>query len=230
MLKLMRLELMKTKMGWYTKGILIANLCIISLIVMIFKVEKMEGNSVVSGFDELFIVQGSMVRATFVVFAAVLISKLIIDEYKNKTIFVMFMYPINRKKIIASKLMLIAGMTFVSMLLSNIFVAAVFLVINHYVQFIAGDPSVDQYVQQLISILAFSIAAAGTSLIPLYFGMRKYSVPATITSSFLIVAVISSHNPIFSLASIIYIPIVLACFGIVLAWWSIRNIEKVDVA
>ncbi len=43
--------------------------------------------------------KGTMVRITFTIFTSVLIVKLIIDKYKNKSIAVMFTYPINRKKI-----------------------------------------------------------------------------------------------------------------------------------
>ena len=64
----------------------------------------------------------SIVRATFIIFGAVLIAKLIIDEYKNKTILLMFSYPINRKKIMISKLAITAILTFITVILSNIFV------------------------------------------------------------------------------------------------------------
>lgn len=40
---------------------------------------------------------GTFVRSVFIVFAGVLIAKLIIGEYKNRTITVMFTYPVSRK-------------------------------------------------------------------------------------------------------------------------------------
>lgn len=40
---------------------------------------------------------GLFVRSVYIVFAAVLIAKLVIGEYRNKTITVMFTYPISRK-------------------------------------------------------------------------------------------------------------------------------------
>ena len=40
----------------------------------------------------------------YVIFFAVLVSALIISEYNNKTILLMFTYPIDRKKLIISKL------------------------------------------------------------------------------------------------------------------------------
>ncbi|MOA38307.1 hypothetical protein D3C78_1599780 [compost metagenome] len=85
------------------------------------------------------------------------------------------------------------------------------------------------YSAELVRIITFAIAAAGTGLIPLYFGLRKHSVSATIVWSLIIVALTSSHNPVISLASIIYIPLGLAVIGLAIAWWSIRNIETTDI-
>ena len=74
-----------------------------------------------------------------------------------------------------------------------------------------------------------AIAASGMALIPLYFGMRKYSISTTIISSILIVLLVSSDNGGFSLNDIIVIPISLAFIGISVAYFAIRNIEKVDL-
>ena len=74
-----------------------------------------------------------------------------------------------------------------------------------------------------------AIAASGIALIPLYFGMRKYSIPTTIISSIIIVSVTSSNSGNFTLNDIIIIPITLAIVGLGIAYLAIRNIERVDV-
>lgn len=229
MMKLMKLEAAKMRLGWYTKAAAIASLLIVFFMFMVCYVEKMEGRSAIADMDEAIIVLGSFVRAVFIVMAAILIGKLIIDEYKNKTISVMFMYPVSRKKLLASKLTLIAVITFISIIISNMITLSLFVGINHYAKVIPEAETAMNYASQLASIVAFAFAAAGASLIPLYFGMRKHSVPATIISSLLIVALTSSHNPVISLASIIYIPLGLAIIGIAISWWSIRGIERTDV-
>ncbi|MCE5168864.1 ABC transporter permease [Paenibacillus profundus] len=230
MLKLVKLELKKSKLGWYVNGAIIANVIMAALLCLIGYVESNEGHAAFNGFPEAFVVIGAIVRATFIVFAAVLIAKLVIEEYKNKTITIMFSYPISRKKIIASKLWIVGGLTFITIVISNVFVAIVFFSVNAYLQFIPGSLTLEMVVQQVVSMFAFAFAAAGTSLIPLYFGMRKLSVPETILSSILITATVSAHNPVFSLASIIYIPLSLAVVGLVLAAVTIRRVEQVDVS
>ncbi|QKG84279.1 ABC transporter permease subunit [Kroppenstedtia pulmonis] len=229
MLRLIRLEAKKNKFGWYWKATLLANPLIACLIFLIGYIEKVEGNIPFQDTQEAFIIIGAIVRATFTVFAAVLIAKLVVEEYKNKTIFVMFTYPVNRKKLIAAKLLIISGLTFIMTIVSNIFVTSVVFSVNSYLDFIPLSTTNHTFFQQFLNMLAFALATAGTSIIPLYFGMRKHSVPATILSSILIIALTSAHNPLFSLASIIYIPVSLAVIGVIIAFWSIRNIEKADV-
>lgn len=111
------------KLGWYVRGAAFANFIILGFLWM---VTFTEGKDTFQTIDETFLVIGTFVRAVFIIFGAVLISKLIISEFKNKTILVMFTYPINRKKLLAAKLLIAAGLTFITILISNACVAAAF--------------------------------------------------------------------------------------------------------
>ncbi|MFD3260594.1 ABC transporter permease [Paenibacillus lentus] len=228
MMKLLRLELRKFSLRWYFSSAIIATLSIIAMVALITYVES-PSEVPLRNLEEAFIVIGAFVRATFVILAGVLTAKLIIEEYKNKTIFVLFTCPISRKRLIGVKLLLIAILTGVTVFVSNLFSALVVMLLNSYFHFFPGTPEEGFLLKQVLSMLTFSVATAGTSLIPLYFGLRKQSVPATILSSILIVALISSHNPAFSIASIVYVPLALAVVGVLIAGWTIRNVEKADV-
>lgn len=84
MIKLMKLEIAKMGLGWYVKAAIIANVAIVTLMFMIGYFEGVEVKNEIANIGELYIIAGAMVRSTFIVMAAVLISKLIIDEYKKK--------------------------------------------------------------------------------------------------------------------------------------------------
>ncbi len=88
---------------------------------MIYFIEISDGNTPFENFDMVASMIGVMVRTTFTVFASVLIVKLIIDEYKNKSIEVLFTYPIKRKKIMSAKLTIVFAFTFVNVLFSTLF-------------------------------------------------------------------------------------------------------------
>ncbi|MCY8486210.1 ABC transporter permease [Bacillus atrophaeus] len=229
MWNLMRIELKKMKLGWYARGAIIANLILLGFLWMVSYVEKIEGEETMQTIDESFLIIGTLVRGIFIIFGAVLIARLVISEFKNKTILVLFTYPVNRKKLLASKLMIAFGLTFITILISNVFVAFAFFFLNSIYHMIPGEVTSDIVSQQAVKMAVFAFGAAGTSLVPIYFGMRKYSVPATIISAVIIVMAMSSTTSEFSLSSIVYIPLSLAAAGLVFAYLAVRKVDKTDV-
>ncbi|PRR95224.1 hypothetical protein C6W24_17540 [Bacillus atrophaeus] len=229
MWNLMRIELKKMKLGWYARGAIIANLILLGFLWMVCYVEKMEGEETMQTIDESFLIIGTLVRGVFIIFGAVLIARLVISEFKNKTILVLFTYPVNRKKLLAAKLMIAFGLTFITILISNAFVAFAFFYLNSIYHVIPGEVTSDMVSQQAVKMAVFAFGAAGTSLVPIFFGMRKYSVPATIISSVIIVMAMSSTTSEFSLSSIVYIPLSLAAVGLVFSYLAVRKVDKTDV-
>ena len=230
MLKLIKLELKKNKFNGSWLGILIANLCIMGLVaLMYFDPETLENELVFIDFADAFSAIDTFVRATFIIYASVLIAKFVIEEYKNKTMSLMFSYPISRKKLIAAKLTIIFTWTFLTITLSNVVISGVLVLVNNYFGYIPGTLEMDTVINYVLKMLLNTVSAAGLSLIPLFFGMWKKSVPGTIVSAVLIVSIFSSSSGGFSLYSIIAVPIILAAIGILVAYLSIRNVDKVDL-
>lgn len=229
MLKLIKLEMKKVKMKGYLRGAAIANLVIMGITAILIFASIDEGEAEMLNCNFMFSVTDTLVKATFIVFASVLISKLIIEEYKNNTISLLFMYPINRKKLISAKLIITAVFTFCAIVLSNLFITSVLYISNSYFGFLQDNLPASILVKNIGTILINGLSSACIGLIPLFFGMIKKSVPATIVSSILIVSVVFSNNNGHSLNSIIAVPLTLALVGITVAYISIRNIEHVDV-
>ncbi|WP_055666640.1 ABC transporter permease [Desnuesiella massiliensis] len=229
MLKLIKLEMKKIKMRGYIKGAFFSAIGILTMLFVFMFIDKIEGLKVLTDYKEAFLVIDVMVRVTFVIFASVLISRLIINEYKDNTISILFTYPINRKKLIMSKLLIVLVFTFLAIIISNIFIGSILVIIDSVYNIIPGNLTMDIINKNLLRIITNALSSSGMSLIPLYFGMRKKSASATIVSSILIATVINSNNIGFSLSSIIAIPISLAILGVLVAYLSIRNIEKVDI-
>ncbi|GAB6450365.1 ABC transporter permease [Bacillus paranthracis] len=228
MLRLMKLELKKIKLGWYVKRAVIANLAILALLIFVSIVSQIEGDPEIRDPQAILLMASTIVRATFIIFGSVLIARLIIGEYKNKTILLMFSYPINRKKMMASKLAITAIVTFITVIVSNILVVGIFFGIDSYFSILPHSFTVDQLMQEGIKLVPLAIATAGMSLIPLYFGMRKRSVPTTIVSSLIVVAIAMNSNPEFSTATFLPLQLALAAIGVVIAYYGIKNIERED--
>ncbi|GAB6428747.1 MULTISPECIES: ABC transporter permease [Bacillus] len=229
MLHLMKLELKKFKLGWYVKRAIIANIVILALMIFVSIIAQVEGDAEIRNPETILLMASTIVRATFIVFGSVLIARLIIGEYKNKTILLMFSYPINRKKMMASKLAITATVTFITVIVSNILVVGIFFGIDSYFSILPNSFTVDQLMQEGIKLVPLAIATAGMSLIPLYFGMRKRSVPTTIVSSLIVVTIAMNSNPAYSTATFLPLQLALAAIGVVIAYYGIKNIEKEDI-
>ncbi|MDA2380420.1 ABC transporter permease [Bacillus cereus] len=229
MLRLMKLELKKFKFGWYVRGAVIANIIILALLIFVSFIAQIEGDPEIRDPQMILLMASTLVRATFIVFGSVLIARLIIGEYKNKTILLMFSYPINRRKMMISKLVITATLTFITVIVSNILIVGVFFGIDSYFSILPNPFTVDQLVQEGINLVPLAIATAGISLIPLYFGMRKRSVSTTIVSSIIVVSIAINNTPMFSTATFLPLQLALAALGVAIAYYGIKNIEKEDI-
>lgn len=230
MLKLIKLEFKKNKFNGSWLSLLIVNVAILGMMLLLyFDIESLEGELMFANYQELFSIIDTFVRAAFIIYASALIAKFVIEEYRNKTMSLMFTYPINRKKLIAAKLVIVFIWTFLAIILSNFVITTILVLINNYFGYINDILTTDILINNVSQILLNAIAAAGLSLIPLFFGMWKKSIVGTIVSSVLIVSIINSSNGGFSLYSIIAIPLGLAVIGILIAYISISKIDKIDL-
>ncbi len=229
MLKLMKLEIKKFKFGGTIKGVIIANLIILGFLFIFIYASQTDKEMTLNTYNNIFLFTGIFVRATFSIFAAVLISKLIIGEYKSKTINILFTYPISRKKIMVAKLAIVLIFAFAAMIISNIFLNSSLFILNIFAPFIKDSLTVDILVENSINILVYSTAFSFVSLIPVYVGMKRKSGSATLVTSIIIVSLLNSGFKGNSLSSIIIIPVILAIIGAITAYLSIKDVEKVDV-
>lgn len=230
MLKLMRLEIRKNKLGSSLKAVIIANLGIIGFLTLIYFAERSEGAAAFATYESAFTIIDVFVRATFMIFASVWIAKLIIDEYKNRTISLMFMYPINRKKILGSKLAVVFLYTFLSVLLSNVFIIIVLYVLDQVFDIVPEPLMLSAAIRNMGEVFISALSTAGMGLIPLFFGMWKKSVPATIVSAILLNTIVTSNwGEGTSLYNLVAIPIGLAVIGVLIAYLTIRNVHVKDL-
>lgn len=229
MFKLIHLEIKKFKLFDYWLGILMANIGFIAFLSMIFVLEKNHGNIPFENFDMVMSISNAAVRATFIIFSSVILVKIIIDEYKTNSIDIMFTYPISRKKIMWTKLIIVACFTFITIMISTLFVGGVVYLLDTMFDIIPGDIRKEEIVENLLTAFLGALASAGLSLIPLFFGMRNKSASATFVSSIILVALTNSTSNNFTVFSFIVIPISLGLIGILIGYLTVRNIEHVDI-
>ncbi|MEK5147340.1 ABC transporter permease [Psychrobacillus sp. FSL K6-4615] len=229
MIKLINLEIKKFKLIKYWKGVLGANLGFIIFIGMVYFLNKVEEEIPFDNFEMASTIISAVVSATFIIFASVILAKLVIDEYKNKSIDLMFTYPISRKKIMSAKLIIVMVFTFMTVLFSTLFLNGLVYIMDVTFDILPGDISIQELINSVWKSFFIAFAAAGLSLIPLLIGMLRKSSSATIVSSIFLVTLTSSVSNNFTFSSVMTVSISLALLGIIIGWLSIRNVEKTDL-
>lgn len=230
MLKLMELEMKKYKIGGSIKAALRADIITIGIIFLAIAVDLKTGDGpTFSSLSDAFYMTGLIVKGIFTIFASVLISRYIIDEYSNKTINLMFMYPINRKKIMLSKLLVIVLFTFSVMVISNIFINSAVYIFNMFVKSIKDNLTLNMVINNLIHIVINSAYYSFLSLTVLYVGMKKKTSASVIVTAIILTSILSSGSKTLRLDSISIIPCILGIIGMIISYISIKDVENDDV-
>ncbi|PGW43530.1 ABC transporter permease [Bacillus thuringiensis] len=236
MFKLMKLEWKKHKLSSYFKSLAICIIAIFAAVSLMALGMKAEEDMLFSDFTQNMALVNIFIRITFIIFSSVILSRLVIDEYKNKTIQLSFMYPLQRKMLMSAKLTIVFCFCFC--FVSTIIATFIISLLVYFVSPMMGLIETPATIGEIIAIVPGTIISAfmisGISLIPLFFGMRKKSTPTTITSAVIIGMLISGNfgpgNGQVSMFDFIAIPIVLCLLGIFISYLSFRKIDKIDVA
>ena len=229
MIKLIKIELEKFNFKKYIKSAIVANIIILGILTFITYSIKTLRIDVISDYPTVFTIIDSLVRATFMIFSSVLISNIIIKELKNKEISRLFPCPIDRRKTITVKIIIVIMFTFLTIMLSNIFLEISFYFLDKVFNIIPTKLNINIITINTLTIFIYAITSSLMNLISMYLGILKKSTFITILSSIVLVFIVCSDNNGFSLNSIIAIPLSLAALGILFAYLSIKYMENLDV-
>ncbi|QWH08398.1 ABC transporter permease [Bacillus mycoides] len=234
MFKLMKLEWKKHQLSSYFKSVAICIIAIFTVVNLMALGAKDEVDGLFSDFTQQMVLINTVIRITFIIFSSVILSRLIIDEYKNKTIQLLFMYPLQRKMLMRAKLTIVFCFCFVSTIIATFSISLLVYFVSPMMGLIETPATIGEIIAIVPATFINAFMISGISLIPLFFGMRKKSTPTTITSAVIIGMLISSNfgseNGQVSMFNFIAIPIVLCLLGIFISYLSYRKINKIDVA
>lgn len=234
MLKLIKLEWRKHQMSRYFISFLFCVLSIYGFVVLISLDSKNDVDAAMGSFQEFMSLITILSNITFIILGSVILSRLIISEFRTKTMQVLFTYPIKRKKLLFAKLTLAYFFTAGSLFASVWLMQMITYFLQPSLGLFEGTVSMQDLVATFPKTLTNALMMGAIALIPLFFGMRKKSTAATITSAviigFLINATVSDGGAAFSLADVVLIPLLLGLLGIGIAYLSFRNIDGKDVA
>ena len=181
------------------------------------------GTDVISAPIELF------TSMAFLIYTSVMLASFIVSAYKNKTMNLMFSYPIKRQKIIASQMIAVWTFNFAALILTKlaiymcVFFGAKFMQSSFVVDFSIG--SLSFYIQLILK----SVVIVSMSFIALFVGMAFKSSKATIVTSFLLIFLTQANIGDFTMAGNAVFPIILTAISLLFAALSIVNVESKDL-
>lgn len=149
-------------------------------------------------FESTFLLTGLLVSFVFLIYSSILTSALVINEYSQRTITILFSYPLNKRLLIAIKMMLIMAFTAVSILFGYVCCCGYIVGMDHAFDMLEGSFQT-AYLSQWVSMAVTSAIVCGIlSWWPFVIGMIRKSVPATIVTSLIVLLarqLIITKNP-----------------------------------
>lgn len=123
----------------------------------------------------------------FLVYSSVLTARLVIGEYSQRTITIMFSYPLNRMKLIASKLIIIMVYTAISMAIGYICCSGYIVLVDRFFDMLEGTFQISMLQTWIPMAITTVVVCTVLSLWPFIIGMIRKSVPATIVTSLVVI-------------------------------------------
>lgn len=166
-------------------------------------------------------------KAAFLIFEAYLLTTIFIDEFKQRTIFQLFSYPISKIKLLWGKVISVIVISFIAHFTAH-------LVIQLLIKLVAvlTESNYIPVVNQLINLIGITFGIVLIGILPFVIGMIKYSTPITMLSG-LVLAGLLSNATLGSLTNNFVnnsLFLIFASFiSIIIASVSIYNISRKDI-
>ncbi|NBK92745.1 ABC transporter permease [bacterium 1XD21-13] len=234
MLKLIKLEWKKNRIGKYMRN---AVLLALFLCVFVFALAFLGiANDPESGVPDAALETGMLFSSiemltsiSFLVFTGVMLSSFIVGAYQNKTMNLMFSYPMKRQKILISQMLAVWIFNFGALVVTKLMIYGCVLVGSCFMT--AAFPidfdmvSVEFYVQVLVK----SGMVVTMEFIALFVGLKMKSSKAVIVFSFLLIVLTQANVGDFTLRDQVVFPVVLMGVSLVFAFLSVMGVEKRDL-
>lgn len=234
MIKLIKLEWKKNNIGKYIRNaaILAAFLCLFTFALAYLGIandpdtglpDAAPQNSTISSPIELF------TSMSFLVFTGVMLSSFIVSAYKNKTMDLMFSYPIKRQKILISQMLAVWIFNFAALVLTKLLLYGSILAGS---RFLVSYFPIDFHMQTAgfyIQLLIKSAVTVTMGFISLFIGLAMKSSKAAIVSSFLLILLTQANIGDLTMANNAAFPVILTAISLIFAFLSICKAETRDL-
>lgn len=228
MLKLIRLEWRKNRVGKYIRNALV--LTGVLLLMLLAVAGELESDEVkyAYGGDMLKAGVEMFTNLSFIIFSSVMLAAFIVGTYKDKTANLMFSYPISRKLILGSQMAAVWIFNFTALVLSKIIIYAALVAVKRFTCISAESIALDSGMFYG-EILADSAVMISISFVALPVGMLLKSSKAAIIAGVVIVCFTQGNIGSYTLMGNIPFYTVLMAISAVSVFLALYRVETRDV-
>ena len=184
--------------------------------------DKWEGWAIATSlFASLF------TKAAFLIFESYLLSTIIIDEFKRRTIFQLFSYPIPKRKLLWGKIISV-------ILIACIAQFSAYLVIQLLIKLVAilTESNYIPVANQMINLAGITFGTVLIGILPFVLGMIRHSIAITMLSGLGLAALLSNVSPgslTNNFVDNVFFLIFASFISLMIVSFSIYNISRKDI-
>lgn len=227
----MKLEWQKHQLTRYIPILLICCIGIYGFVLLMAFDSKQSGEVLL--YSDFIAIAYILSNIIFIIFGGVLLSRLIISEFKTKTMQAMFTYPIARKQIIRAKLTIVFIYTAISLFICIWLIQGLTFFLQPSLGLFEEHLHTTDLLTSIPKTITNALSMGAIAMIPLFFGMRKKSTATTITSAtlmaFLINSTFTSDSASLNLMDLVGIPFILGGIGVLITYFAFRKINTQDI-
>lgn len=209
MLKLIQLELKKNNLRIYLFSAALITVVMTGFLYLFASIPLIEPNAseaaAFSGYADVMGMTALLNMVCFCVLSAVMHSRFVIGEYTGKGGILLFSYPVSRKKVFLSKLLLISIVTGVGLIISNLIIFTVFVITESVFPLVKDTLTPVLIMHTLIQTVSMAVLSIGLGIVSMGIGFSRKSVPVTIVSAVILCSLISNvgMSPFITIAALI---------------------------
>jgi len=233
MIKLLKLELKKQNIRTYIISSIIVSIVMLGFLFLFAYAPQIDSNdkdlSFFAGYKNIISLFSMFNMFVFAVLGSVMYSKFIVEDYMDNKLILLFSYPIPRKKVLLSKIMLIGGFVILAMILSLLFNFVTFISLDYFLKWMNDSFSMAFFVELIEKSILMTIFAFCVSFFACALGFIKKSVPTTIVSAMILSSMLSNSG-VSNNKSLIYIfAIILICLTVGSFVYLLNKVQKMEV-
>ena len=228
MLKLIRLEWKKNNIIKYVRNVII--MVSVLLLMVLASAGELESEEVGIAYGKSMLKAGveMFTNMSFVIFTSTMLASFIVGAYKNKTMNLMFSYPINRKKILLSQILAVWIFNFTALVLTKILFYFVLAAVRGFADVAAAGilPGSGMFYAE---IFINSAVMVSVSFIALLAGLKMKSSKATIIAGVILVCLTQGNLGQYTLNGNLPFLMTLTALSAVSVFLVLYKLETRDV-